>query len=544
MDDFSDLDIETSKAVVADLGCEGKHNGVSAIAAHVKTVQDQLFAQKSQPVMLAMKTPQHEIDNLLKHPTEGLNVEVKSWLDPAAPAGIAKIVRAVFALRNRNGGYLIIGLDDKNLKPDLANKPEKIRETYHIDTIQGIVSKYASSLFEIEVGFGQIDGVDIAAIVVPIGVSFPVATKAHLNDVTGKKLIEFGQVYFRTLRANGTPSTAVAQPQDWKDIVDVCFENREADLGRFLRRLVGSGTGDLATLINAVAATRKRNPDDDNEGGAGAKGAGTTQVSSAKPLLNKEALSFLEDGVRRFSAEAAARKLNGEALRVSKAGSWEVSLVIDPQKINQLPTEKFRQVLASSNPRYSGWPVWLDSSTFQNAAHRPVVKSNGWETFIVSLESWSKHLDFYRFDPNGKFYLHRNLQDDTSDRVAPGTALDPILVIIRIAEAVAVGLTFAKALEWKPEDSTLGFAARWTNLRGRTLESWANPAAYISPHGHASDDAAVGFSELRLDTPINAIAPTVQELVRPLFVLFGGFEIPQAAVEEWVKRLVERRLDF
>lgn len=497
-----------------------------------------------------MKTPQHDIDDLLKHPTEGLNVEVKSWLDPSASAGIAKIVKGVFALRNRNGGYLIIGLDDKTLKPDSANKPEKIRETYHADTVQGIVSKYASSLFEVEVGFGQIDGVDIPVIVVPTGVPFPIATRAHLDDVTGRKLIEFGEVYFRTLRTNGTPSTAAAQPQDWKDIVEVCFENREADLGRFLRRLIGSGNQDTAVLLEAIIAPLKpKSGGDDGGGGTPIKGdpdrGGGLSGSGAMPpsgALRDRATSFLDVGLAKFTAEVAAQKLSLEALRIATGGSWEVSLVIDPPKIDQLPTDSFRRALASSNPRLTGWPVWLDSSDFQNAANRPIVRDNGWETFIVSLEHWSNHLDFYRFDPNGKFYLHRNLQDDAVSKIKPGTVLDPILATIRTAEAVMVGLAFVKALGWKSEEAMLGFAVRWSKLRGRRLESWANPMAYISPRGQASDDIAVGYTQLRADTPTNAIAPTVEELLRPLFVLFDGFQMPSTSTEAWVQRLVERKL--
>jgi hypothetical protein len=319
-------------------------------------------------------------------------------------------------------------------------------------------------------------------------------------------------------------------------------------LGRFLRRLVGSGTSDVAMLLNAVAAGQnKKPPDNDSEGGASRDGSpsdtgGGGGGVSATPILRDQTTTFLDQGMNRFSAELAARKLKGEALRIATAGSWEVSLVISPPKTDELPTERFRQILASSNPRYTGWPVWLDSSDFQNPANRPVVRNNGWETFIVSLEHWSNHLDFYRFDPNGKFYLHRNLQDDATEKVQPGEALDPILVMIRITEAVAVGLAFARGLGWKPEQTTLGFAARWTKLRGRKLESWANPMAYVSPRGQASDDTAVSYTRLAADTPPNAISPAVGELVRPLFILFDGFEMPATSVDAWVQRLVERRL--
>lgn len=137
-------------------------------------------------------------------------MEVKAWLDLTKPEDIAKIVKATFALRNRNGGFLIIGLENGSLKPSAINKPVDIRKAYHVDKIQGIVSKYAESLFEIEVAFGDVDGVEVAVIVVPPGIAYPLATKAHLDDASGKKVVQFGEVYFRTLNANGTPSTAAA----------------------------------------------------------------------------------------------------------------------------------------------------------------------------------------------------------------------------------------------------------------------------------------------------------------------------------------------
>jgi hypothetical protein len=54
----------------------------------------------------------------------------------------------------------------------------------------------------------------------------PVAAKADLVDGT-RKLVNLGDVYFRTLASNGTPSTAPARPQDWRDVVEICFDNRE-----------------------------------------------------------------------------------------------------------------------------------------------------------------------------------------------------------------------------------------------------------------------------------------------------------------------------
>ena len=82
-----------------------------------------------------------QIRALVARPSESLTVEIKRWLDPADPAGAAKIVKAAFALRNRDGGFLVIGFDDDRLQPDSTNEPADVRATYHQDAIQGLISR-------------------------------------------------------------------------------------------------------------------------------------------------------------------------------------------------------------------------------------------------------------------------------------------------------------------------------------------------------------------------------------------------------------------
>jgi hypothetical protein len=45
-----------------------------------------------------------------------------------------------------------------------------------------------------------------------------------------------------------------------------------------------------------------------------------------------------------------------------------------------------------------------------------------------------------------------------------------------------------------------------------------------------------------LITPVSAIAPYVEQALRPLFALLGGYVFPGSAIEHWVQRLLERKL--
>jgi hypothetical protein len=325
-------------------------------------------------------------------------------------------------------------------------------------------------------------------------------------------------VYFRTLHANGTPSTAVARPQDWRDILEICFENREADIGRFLRRhLPGADLGALLTTLGVPAAP-------------------------APPSLKERTEALLSDGERRFASAIDARRLTPEEKEILKSAAWRVALILNPSRPDAVADQVFINKISSSNPNYTGWPIWLDSRSFTDQRSAPRVIDNGFEALIISLHQWSQHLDFMRFDPSGQFFLRRELQDDrVPSRVRPGTPLDPVLAILRVAEAIAVGLAMAKALEWPKEGTLLGFAFRWSGLSGRQLEPWANPHVTIIG-GTAHDDAVTTFIEVPLDTAPSAIAPFVDDATRRLFALFDGYRIPNQATEDWVRRLIERRL--
>ncbi len=75
------------------------------------------------------------INGLVGNLSESLNVEVKRWIDPTRPSGIEKIVKGVFALRNRGGGYFVVGFDNITLTPDFVNEPRKAKELFHVDVI-------------------------------------------------------------------------------------------------------------------------------------------------------------------------------------------------------------------------------------------------------------------------------------------------------------------------------------------------------------------------------------------------------------------------
>jgi hypothetical protein len=227
-------------------------------------------------------------------------------------------------------------------------------------------------------------------------------------------------------------------------------------------------------------------------------------------------------------------------------GFWSIALVIDPPHADALPNQEFMARIAASNPNYTGWPMWLDPRLMSNVEDRQKVIKDAFEYLIVSPSpNFSDHIDFARLDPKGEFFLFRLLQDDgVPHQVRPGQVLDPMLMILRVAEAMAVGIAFARALGWTPEQTTLGFAFRWHKLKGRRLTAWANPYSAINEGGVAHDDSVESCVQFSLDTPLSALAQFVDEATKRLFAAFDGASIPGGEIEELVRRLFERRLGF
>ncbi|WP_371371010.1 helix-turn-helix domain-containing protein [Sporomusa aerivorans] len=465
-----------------------------------------------------MKINEEYLKKLVDRQTESLNVEFKRWIDPKSPEGISKIIKASIAMRNNNGGFFFIGFDEESRQPDLDNAPiQDVRDLYNLDDIQSIISKYAYPQFEIDIRFVEKGGQDYPAICISEGIRTPVSTKSELRNANDKLLIKQNTVYVRTLKSNGTPSTSEATYQDWDKLINICFDNREADIGRFVRRhLSNVDKAVLQSLFNNIIEI--------------------SQTRSAS--YDELSIDLLDRGKKRFEVMVKEKYPNQQ---LPKHGTWEVTCVVNSHDQKYSANRTFLNLLSSSNPNYTGWPIWLDSRDFTNPAARPYVFENAWEACMVSLNSdWSNHVDFWRIDPLGQFYLYRALEDDIKPSIPPLELLDFGLPIWRVGESLAVGLAFTQAMSYEIETTNLTFSFRWTQLQDRTLTSWANHMRSIRER-RATQNIVLSSVNLPLTTPLSALYQYVDMATKPLYQIFDGFELSTNIVEELTQKMLGRK---
>lgn len=480
-----------------------------------------------------MPVDQGYIDALIANPRERLDVELKDWIDPTSAHGQAKIVKACLAMRNQDGGFLQVGFEDGTWWPNTAAAPAGVRSDWDSDDIQGLVSRFASELFEVHVRFGDRDGQAFPVLEVEPGVRSPVASKRDLFDPQNpeRKLVKMHAVYVRSLSSSGMAATSEAQHGDWPALTGRCLDNRESDIGRFARRQLGGIDPEAARMLAEVLAeTFAGTPG--GRSGAGAPGR------SALTL----AITTLQEGFDRFQRARMEKGLD----RMPRHGALEVAAVADgPGASEGPPTEEFLNRLNAANPGYTGWPLWLDSRG-PGDDDGPYTLDGGWETLIYEYErgSWYNHLDFWRAEPAGRFYAYRGFEDDVSE--GPGypvamTTLDFGMAIWRVAEAIAVPIAFARAIGFPAEETTMVYAFRWSGLRGRYLSSWTDPARFVHARQESRQDVVQPPPvAVPLDTPTSALGPFVREATSGLFAAFGGFDPGPGVTEGLADGLLAR----
>ena len=98
-----------------------------------------------------MQSIERRLEDLLKHPNESLDVEIKDWLKIDEPLHKADLAKAMLAaLANHGGGFILIGFKQVSgvYQPTQAN-PE-VAKLYDQDRINGIVSRYSDPPFHVE----------------------------------------------------------------------------------------------------------------------------------------------------------------------------------------------------------------------------------------------------------------------------------------------------------------------------------------------------------------------------------------------------------
>src|SRR5438876_2309694 len=163
--------------------------------------------------------------------SETLDTELKAWLNLSEPREASLFAKACLALRNNDGGHIILGIDNSSCNSITPDEPIDVSNAFHVDKVNEVVGRFAIPKFEVRVNLKLYQGTVHPEILIPGGIQSPVISRTGFE-----KELRQNAVYVRTI-SNGRPSSSEpVTPADWDKLIRICFDNREADVGRFLRR--------------------------------------------------------------------------------------------------------------------------------------------------------------------------------------------------------------------------------------------------------------------------------------------------------------------
>jgi hypothetical protein len=250
--------------------------------------------------------------------------------------------------------------------------------------------------------------------------------------------------------------------------------------------------------------------------------------------------AVLESGYQRFR-EAATEA--GQQL--PDVGYWESAAVVNGLDTSHEASQELLFRLRATRHDHSGWPPWTVIDNPNVPEMNPRVVSGTWEALMISgSDDPFQITDYWQIDPAGRFYYVRALEDDVREEtrgLPPGSILDFYLVVYRITEVISAVLQFSRELGAGGENS-IGFAFRWRGLRGRILGSWSKPGRMLRQQRRAYDDTVTATIEMPGDVPESAIPSQVYRVVRQVFVVFQGYELPQQVIEDIANDVLKGRM--
>jgi hypothetical protein len=177
---------------------------------------------------------------------ESMDLEIKGWLDLATTDHQAKLAKAIIAMANNGGGYIVIGFTER---PGLSAVPAPGRPTtlkdLDRDRVNGVSERYLQPVVHCEVyHITAPDGADYPLIVVPGGHRSPVMAKR--GGPNGGELRNRA-IY---IRCPGPKSEEPRTAEEMTALFDRCFANRRDDIGDLIRTIL-SGSMPVMPAIDA-----------------------------------------------------------------------------------------------------------------------------------------------------------------------------------------------------------------------------------------------------------------------------------------------------
>lgn len=441
------------------------------------------------------------LTDLVENPRETPDVELKDWLDLRGnPDHKAQLAKALLALANHGGGYLLIGFEDgPDPKRSERDEPSTLAG-YSQDIINGIVQSYADPPFHCDVKHVvHSSGKSHPVVIVPGMHRVPIRAKRSGPE---KKYVIENTIY---IRRPGPKSEAPQSGREWDEVLARCLAARKDEF--------------LTTIRNIIAGQVAESPLPDTN--AALNGWIDESLKSWLGLISR----LPENDSRRcpHGCYWIAYEIAGDFSRPTNADLLEK--------------------LSRSTARLTGWSPWWVPTRKEIMPYQ----MNG------VIECWlgrdhdphfgdAPHVDFWRISPQGRGFLLRGYDEDgdwaLKQGFQHGSVFDVTLPIWRVGEAVINASLLAKNLG--ATDAVMSLRVNYSGLAGRELTSISGDRK-IWQQRIAQENTITLSTTVPLEAIDDNLVEILLPLLAPLYACFSFFVLKPDLVQTEVSRLKKGR---
>ena len=432
----------------------------------------------------------------LLNPTESLDFEVKGWLNPKDNIeDRGSIIKAIIALENHGGGFLLIGYKENNIKqliPD-ENRPLNL-EDFSTDAINGYLRNYAEPVFHVDVSVQKhpVSGETFPLIRVHGMSNVPVRTS---KEIAGGKLAN--NTYY--IRRPGPASQSPLYGYEWDKLINRCVLKQKTEIIETLKSF------NLITELNV----------------------NTSNLDKLKEFRSQSFAKWQKINNQLDNDDPAKIKYGHFSFACEIIGN---SKKLEPKDI-LTSIENLR--------RYTGWPILV---VLHQPDVKPYIENDVIEASLIKTKfPNSAHADFWRVSPKGFIYLLRGYQEDSLESLSqspkqrkPGTGLDLTIPVWRLAEFILRSEELARSM-YEP-GFKLSISCEWSGLKNRELFVFNSNRLIFD--GHICKAEQVITEGSFTQEVINEFLPdVVKSLSKKLYELFDFFQPQDSLYEQEITRM-------
>ncbi|HEY9683245.1 MAG TPA: RNA-binding domain-containing protein [Drouetiella sp.] len=423
-----------------------------------------------------MDDSKKRLQELVDNPREDLNIELKNWLDFSKPEHVDDLMKALMALANHGGGYVLLGFE-KNPAGDYVVAANVAGSKYDQDLINmSLIRRNAEPAFHCQLYFvTRTLGDAIIPVLVVQGSFVPIRCKRD-----GTKHLKANSYY---IRRPGPCSETPQTGQEWNEFIARCVRANRSLLVEAVRLVINEEN--------------------------------VPQIDTAPTGL----IDWKQRSEQRFVQRVSELPL--ERQNLFDPGSYSFSYVLEGCSIESLVD--LLKCLSESQGSESGFPPWW-VPTSQSLRPKP---------FEDTIECWlgedgldAAHSDFWRASRTGELYLRRGFQEESiasSRKENNELVIDPLLLIWRVAECLLHIERFALKAEM-PEGSMFSAQLELTGIKDRRLE-YLN-AGYWPVRGTFRSSVTEARSELtgRCELIGTNLVEFTHSITKPILEQFDFFD--------------------